>query len=341
MSQILSNFIFKKALVIGLGLVGGSLAKALKKSQTCEKIFACDLDEESLDLAKDEGVIFGASSNLEFFADEIPSFDLIIISTPLESYEEIFAEIGTKISSNSLVIDLGSVKNLNLKNLPKNFVPCHPIAGSANTGFEHSQADLFAEKKFIICAKDYDKRLDEIIAKIGAKKEILDAKKHDEIYALVSHLPQFLSFLTKEFSPKKIDDEFFKTAFRLDDSSPELWEDIFELNEENLEKFYLQFFDNLEKNIKNLPKLENKGAKAAPTFNEKFFEENFPAIFFRALVAKSLLEIAEIKTYQNYAGQGFVDFTSITEIFNFDAAKLNNLLAKNQSKIRKFFESIS
>lgn len=337
----MSNFIFKKALIIGLGVIGGSFAKTLKKFQICEKIFACDFDEESLDLAKSEGIIFAGSSNLEFFADEILSFDLIVIATPLASYEEIFAEISTKISPNSLLIDLGSVKNLGIKNLPKNFVPCHPIAGSAETGFENSQANLFFGKKFIICAQNYDKKLDEIIAKIGAKKEILDIKKHDEIYALVSHLPQFLSFLTKEFSPKKIDDEFFKTAFRLDNSSPELWEDIFELNEKNLEKFYLQFFDNLEKNIKNLQQLENKGAQAAVKFSEKFFEENFAAIFFRAVVAKSLLEIPEVKTHQNYAGQGFVDFTSIIEIFNFDAAKLHNLLTKNHSKIRKFFESIS
>ncbi len=346
---------FKKTLIIGLGLIGGSFAKALKKHKISNQIFACDLNSEVIEFASSGGIIDGGFDDLEYFSDEISNFDLIVLASPLSSYEDIFSQLEEKISSAAIIIDLGSIKDLKIKNLPKNFIPCHPIAGSQNSGFEHSSADLFQDKKFVICSQNPEaKKIVELVKKIGAQAEFLDAKKHDEIYALVSHLPQFLSFLTSEFSPKNIKDEFFKNAFRLDDSDPELWSEIFEMNEENLEKFYLKFFENLEKNVAISNPLEHAkfltlsvchpregGEGKLPFFDEKFLETNFAAIFFRALVVKSLLEIPQIKTFQNYTGSGFKDFTSIIEIVNYDQKKLADLIEKNRAKILKIFNSVS
>ncbi len=429
---------FQKTLIIGLGLIGGSFARALKQTDLSKKIFACDSDLETIDYAKNSGVIDEGFSDLDFLSDELSSFDFIVVATPLAAYDEIFFELK---NVNALVIDLGSIKNLDVENLPKNFVPCHPIAGSENAGFEHSDADLFSGKKFVICKEN--SRVAEVVKKIGAIPEFLEAKKHDEIYALVSHLPQFLSFLTAEFSPKKITNEFFKTAFRLDNSDPEIWSDIFEMNEENLEKFYEKFFDNLERNIngprnkcgvtsskremtssehgvtsskrevtssehgvtsskrevtsselevasseremtswecwvKDLrcllltnptlltnftllnnpalstnftlltdPELSTNSALStchpalvAGSIDQDFLTQNFAQIFFRVLVAKSLLEIPEIKKFQNYAGSGFRDFTSIVSVLNYDVEKLENLFAQNHKKILKFFNSL-
>ncbi len=344
--------LFQKTLIVGLGLIGGSFARALRQANVSKEIFACDTDEEVMDFAKNEGVI----DEVILLQENLSEFDFIILSAPLSSYEEIFEEISNRVSNKAIIIDLGSIKNFKIKNLPKNFIPCHPIAGSDKAGFENSKADLFLDKKFIICPENSDKnsltKLDEVIKKIGAKTEFLEAKKHDEIYALVSHLPQFLSFLTKEFSPKNIEDEFFKTAFRLDNSSPELWEDIFAMNGENLEKFYLEFFERLEENVNSFadgprnkcgvtPSVNCHPALVAGSSAEKFFEQNFAAIFFRALVAKSYLKIPKIKTFQNYAGTGFTDFTSITQILNHDPKKLRELIKKNQNQILKIFNSIS
>jgi len=334
--------LFQKTLIIGLGLIGGSFAKALRQNQISKEILACDLDSAAINLAKDEQVI----DNSITLEDNLSDFDFIVLATPLSAYKEIFDKIFNRLSDKTIFIDLGSIKELKLKNLPKNFIPCHPIAGSENNGFEHSSADLFLDKKFIICAENSEenslKKLTETIKKIGAKTEFLSAKKHDEIYALVSHLPQFLSFLTAEFSPKEIKDEFFKTTFRLDNSSPEIWDDIFKLNEKNLEKFYMQFFDELENVIENPQKIIEKNPTAKlPTFDEKFFEENFAAIFFRALIVSSYLKISQIKSFENYAGSGFRDFTSIISILNYDSQKLHDLIKKNQSKIFKIFDSIS
>ncbi len=360
--------LFQKTLIIGLGLIGGSFARALRQANVSKEIFAYDADEEVMDFAKNDGVI----DEVILLQENLSEFDFIILSAPLSSYEEIFEEISNRVSSKATILDLGSIKNFKIKNLPKNFIPCHPIAGSDKTGFENSKADLFLDKKFIICPENSEKnsleKLEKVIKRIGAKPEFLEAKKHDEIYALVSHLPQFLSFLTAEFSPKNIEDEFFKTAFRLDNSSPELWEDVFAMNAGNLEKFYLEFFERLEKNVNlvesgkdvilSLSKDDCSSTKSESSFdklrmtledklkmtlgkNEKFFEQNFPAIFFRALVAKSYLEIPKIKTFQNYAGTGFTDFTSITKILNHDPKKLRELIKKNQNQILKIFNSIS
>ncbi len=252
----MSKIIFQKTLIVGLGLIGGSFAKALRQHKISAEIFAFDLDLESIDLAKNDGVINGGADNFLMLEH---TFDLIVIAAPLAAYEEIFAEISEAISPKTIVIDLGSLKNFITeilpKNLAQNFVACHPIAGSEKNGFENSDAQLFLGKKFVICPtakNDLEavKKVENLAKEIGCSVELVDAKKHDEIYALVSHLPQFLSFLTKEFSPKNIKDEFFKTAFRLDDSDPEIWADIFELNDENMEKFYVEFFDALEKEIK-------------------------------------------------------------------------------------------
>ncbi len=327
---------FNKSLIIGLGLIGGSFARSLKQKDLSKKIFACDKDEEALNFAIEDNVVDEKTS----LDGDFSEFDLIVIATPLNSYKKIAEKLAHKINDKTLVIDLGSVKNLNLK--LKNFVACHPIAGSQNSGFENSSDTLFEGKKFVICpdlsALDKIDQAKKLAEKIGAIVELLDSKKHDEIYALVSHLPQFLSFLTKDFSPKNITDNFFKNAFRLDESSPEMWGDIFNLNQKNLEGFYLEFFDNLEKNVNNPNALFKEGKTS---FNEEFFINNFAAIFFRALVVASYLEIEKIKEFEPFCGQGFKDFTSIISIFSFDKNKLQNLLEKNRSKILSFVKEIS
>ena len=333
----------QKTLIIGLGLIGGSFAKALKTQEISNKIIACDLDEESLELAKSDNIIDGFFTDLTHLMDEIDSFDLIVVATPLSSYKEILAKIS---NVKSLVIDLGSVKNFQFKKLPQNFIPCHPIAGLENSGFEYSSADLFKNKKFIICKENA--QVTELAEKIGALPENMGSKKHDEIYALVSHLPQFLSFLTGEFSPKEITDELFAKAFRLDNSDPEIWDDVFKMNEENLENFYLEFFDNLEENLsKNAEELFEILTSLKPETTDLadssavFFDENSAAVLFRLIIAVSYLQIVKIKKFLPYAGSGFADFTSIIFVTNFDKEKTINLIAANKKQLDIFLQSIS
>ncbi len=332
----------KKILIIGLGLIGGSFAKALRAHKIGEEIFALDENIDTIEAAKNAGIINGFS-----VIDQ--SFDLIVIATPLSTYEKIIAQISDVKPQNSVIIDLGSLKEFVVKKIPKNleqnFVACHPIAGSDKSGFEHSFAELFLDKKFVICNKNNATKIAEnIINKIGGNVEFIDAKPHDEIYGLVSHLPQFLSFLTKEFSPKNNT----QNAFRLDNSSPDIWSDIFKINEKNLEKFYFEFFENLEKIVE---KLENKDfakiideISAQKTFNKNApCKEEFPLdenTLFRLIIVSSYLKIAKIKDFQNYAGSGFRDFTSIISVIECDKDSLLAAFAKNQKEILEFIKTI-
>ena len=343
----MSKNIFNKTLIIGLGLIGGSFAKALREHDISEEIFACDLNKESLLDAKSQKIIDG-----EFAIDsDLSGFDFIVIATPLSFYKEIFDKIKKTVSKRTIIIDLGSLKNFNIpKELSNNFVGCHPIAGSQENGFEVSDVNLFLEKKFVICPQEENSKIIANLAtRIGARVEFMEAKKHDEIYALVSHLPQFISFLTKEISPKNIKDNFFKNAFRLNDSAPEIWEDIFKMNQANLEKFYINFFENLAEIMEQLDdgkkiqdlSINNSSNLDLIDFDEDYFIANFAEIFFRSIIVASYLQIPQIKTYQESAGKGFTDFTSIINILNYQPEKLQNLFEKNRAKIFKFFDLIS
>lgn len=346
---------FNKILVIGLGLIGGSFARACRKNNASKEIYAFDLDTKSLTLAQKYGVIDGSITNLE---KDIAQFDLIALATPLSTYDAILEKILPALSETAIIIELGSVKDIEIKNeiltesIKSRFIPCHPIAGSDKTGFDNSDADLFVDKKFIICPEDTDEKalqlIEALATKIGAYPELIDAQDHNEIYALVSHLPQFLSFLSLEYSPKNITDKFFKKAFRLNDSDPDLWDEIFKLNDENMEDFYSDFFDNLadfvekfeeEKFSEMLKDMDfSKGEQEA--FDRQFLEDNFAQIFFRLVFAVSYLKVDGLESVKDFAGSGFKDFTSITSILHLGEDILVRLITKNQTKIFKLFESL-
>lgn len=346
-----------KILIIGLGLIGGSFAKALRHKNVAAEIWAFDTNIETINLAKKSGAINGFA----VLDHGLKDFDLIVIATPLAFYQDILEKISEINPQNSTIIDLGSLKEPVLKKLPQNlqenFVACHPIAGSDKSGFENSSLDLFIDKKFVICkgkntSEKSIKIVENLANKIAAKPDFIDAKVHDQIYALVSHLPQFLSFLTKEFSPKKQENDFIKTAFRLDNSAPELWEDIFKMNEKNLEKFYFEFFDNLtnfakkiENNnysellldLKNIVAFSNKNSEI-PDF-KGFAEQS--SIIFRLFIVASYLQIDKIGGLQNYAGSGFKDFTSIISILKSDQTLLLQTLKTEQKNILSLIKKIS
>lgn len=312
----MTKFLFKNINIIGLGLLGGSLAKACKKYGVGEKIYGFDADKSQTDFALENKIIDGI-----YNFSSSSSEDLIIICAPLSRYEEIFKKIGATLedqkkyldenlqtmSEKPIIIDVGSLKDfttqlstfLLIKN-KINFIPCHPIAGSEKSGVVNSDADLFNGKKVIITPYENIKYDENHIKKvklfweiIGSKTdqvpmkelvESINSKEHDKIFALVSHLPQFLSFIAKE-DFKNGENEILNRHFRLQNSNPRIWQEIFKLNEKNL-RYYLDFF------VKNLDNFQN---------------ENH-----RLVLVESFLKIPDIKKFEKYAGSGFKDFTAIS-----------------------------
>ncbi len=329
----------KRILIIGLGLMGGSLARAITKHNLAEQIYAFDSNLDNINLAKNQNIIDGFAMIDETIAD----FDLIVIASPLSSYKDIFLQLAKYDLQDTIIMDLGSLKDFIKPILPKkiaaNFVPCHPIAGSEKTGFDNSNEDLFFNKKFIICGNKTvaAQLVEKMITKIGANIEFIDSKQHDKIYALISHLPQFLSFLTKDFSPKMTENDLLKTSFRLDDSSSEIWGDIFKINEKNLEKYYNEFYNNIQyfkkdietnnfnKIITQSLDIQQSNMYGVVTISNKNLDEK---ILFRYIIVLGYLKIKDIAMLKSYAGSGFRDFTSIISLLELNEENL--ILHKKQ-----------
>lgn len=349
----MSDYISNKTLIIGLGLIGGSMAKAFRQFGVAKQIYAIDQDGETCLKAIDEKIIDQQIA----INDDLKEYDLIVLATPLNNFSEILNLITNKIDPNATIFDVGSVKNLKGITAPENLVWCHPIAGSHHQGLQFSEANLFAQKKFWICnnqKNSHTQKVYEIAQKIQANPDYIDANLHDEIYGLVSHLPQFLAFLTRDLTEVEFKHDFFKRCFRLNLSNEKIWHDIFILNQTNLENFYHEFFDNLIEQIENLAKFKMDSKILYSQFDGfvdknfiadknliKEFAENFDIIFFNFLIVLCYLKIAKIKTYQSYAGSGFIDFTYLVNIAKISPDIFDKLLTKNLNKIYNLFDQIS
>lgn len=358
---------FQKSLIVGLGLIGASFAKSLRKANLSDEIFACDINFDSIIAAEDDGLIDGGKDSISSFAN-LDEFDLIVIAIPLSAYDDTVSEILNLVADNVLILDLSSLSvvvgfDVLPKELRDNFVFCHPIAGSEKSGFENSSANLFLGKKFVICSESKTSKFVEktvaLIEEIGGRAELsLNANSHNEIYALVSHLPQFLSFLTAEYLPQNITDKFFSNAFRLSNSDPEIWQGedgIFALNEKNIEEFYIEFFDYLYAYIPRIAEQDLSsiieeiqeshrifGVKEEIEFKEDFLSKNAAAIFLQIFIVLSYLKISKIKNYMKHAGSGFKDFISIINIVkNIEPEELENLLQKEGKNVISLLKEIT
>lgn len=265
---------FKTASIIGVGLIGGSLALALKKRGLVNKVIGYGRNEERLRSALELGIIDEFTTSLK----ESSSAELIVLSTPLGVFEKIVAELALVLKKGTVLIDVGSVKEWVVNKIEKilpegvHFVGTHPIAGSDKTGFENARADLFEGAKVVITpTENTDKsaidRVSELWRKVGAFVEFMSAKEHDRVYALMSHLPHLISFCMVN-TVAEIDKNLinyagsgFRSFTRIAKSSPELWGDIFIMNSENILNCLNVFSEKIEEMKKlildkNLEKLK-------------------------------------------------------------------------------------
>lgn len=292
------QFLFNKINIIGLGLIGGSIAKSCQKHHIARIIAGFDIDKTTTDLALSHKII----DELYDFESEISNNDLTIIASPLFGYETIFKKLAGRLNK-SIVIDIGSLKFCAVnwtKNIlgdeAANFIACHPIAGSDKSGISNADADLFLGKKVIITPTTINKQNDikkvELFwHKIGSNVDFLDPIEHDKIFALVSHLPQFLAFMAQEDYVNG-DDVILNQHFRLQNSNPKIWQEIFVLNRENIE-YYLRFYlENIDKFLQNS-------------------DHNDDLIFRRIAVVSCFLNLPDIEKFKSFSGTGFKDFTAI------------------------------
>jgi len=195
---------FKKVGIIGLGLLGGSIAKALKNKRGSTLICSLARTNPEQLLASQSDALDLEFTTLEEMAQEV---DLIVIASPLSTVMSIAKEIALlqKVRTKKLiVIDIGSVKGEitklfeSLSTTQVEFIATHPMAGSEKQGFANSKTSLFVEKPWVITphkknTDDCLKQIETLITFLGADPIVLDASIHDEYAALISHVPYILS----------------------------------------------------------------------------------------------------------------------------------------------------
>ncbi len=248
----------KRAVVIGVGLIGGSLSKALREAGAVETIVGVGLTEHSLMRAVQLGVI--DEYNLDAVA-AVADADLIIIATPVLSTETVLAEIKDAVPATAVITDVGSAKGIVVKacervfgKVPPRFVLGHPIAGSEKSGVDAAKIDLYRNHSVILTPlDDTDSEALALVRSLwrvtGAKVLEMDVEHHDHVLASTSHLPHLLAYsLVDTLAKQNENQEIFRYAAggfadftRIASSDPTMWHDIFFANKsavlESLDKF--------------------------------------------------------------------------------------------------------
>jgi len=278
---------FKKVCIIGCGLIGSSIARAIKKKKLSNQIVSSNRSEITNKRVIKLNIVDDSSADIKKMVRES---DLVIIATPLSSYKDVIFKIKNSLKNGAILTDVGSVKkkviSLIEKNIPKNisWISSHPIAGTEESGPDSGFADLFKNRWCILTpsnqTKDKDIKLLELFwKKIGSRVDIMDAKQHDYILSITSHIPHLIAYnivhTTLNIKKKKNRDIIKYSAGGLRDftriaaSNPIMWRDIFVQNRENMSKMIDKFIENLKdlkkaiknKNEKKLEKIFTKTKK--------------------------------------------------------------------------------
>jgi len=255
---------FKKICIIGCGLIGSSIARAVKQNNLAEKIVSSNRSEEVNKKVIELKIVDESNPNARKMVEDS---ELTIIATPLSSYENIILKIKDSLKSGSILTDVGSVKegvlSLVEKHVPENvsWIASHPIAGTEESGPGAGFSELFKNRWCILTpsnkAKEKDVNLLKVFwEKIGSKVDIMEATKHDYILSITSHIPHLIAYnminTTINIQDEKKSEIIKYSASGLRDftriaaSNPIMWRDIFIQNKKNTSEMINKFINNLE-----------------------------------------------------------------------------------------------
>ncbi len=237
----------KNILIVGLGLIGGSVARGLRANGFAGQLWACGRDEAPLRKAQSEGVIDQWSTQLLEIA---PKADLILLAVPTLSMRRLLEILKDAVPADTIITDAASVKGSVLEDLhavwghvPANFVLGHPIAGSERSGYDASIADLYKDRRVILTpvaqtAAPALQTVTHLWESLGAQVSEMSVQDHDAVLAATSHLPHLLAYsLVNTLSAQNQIDDIFRYAAggfagftRIAGSDPIMWRDIFLAN---------------------------------------------------------------------------------------------------------------
>lgn len=258
---------FKKLTIIGVGLIGGSLAMALRKKGMVGEIVGVGRSVSNLELAVKLDVIDKFTTDA---AAGVLGADLVVIATPVASVPDVVKKIAASLKQGAIVTDVGSVKKSIVKEAEKMlpsgvyFVGGHPVAGTEESGVGAAFPALFETRKCILTPtaktdKEALKKVKEIWEAAGSEVIVMDAEKHDCILAAVSHLPHVIAYSlvntvddVRDFEESILNYSAggFRDFTRIASSSPEMWRDICLLNRRAI----LDMIDRFEEKLSALKK---------------------------------------------------------------------------------------
>jgi len=266
---------FGKISIIGCGLIGSSILRALEEKKLAKKISVHDKSNRVMEYLK-KNFTADICSNL---TESTKDADLIIISAPLSSYKEILLSIKSNLKEGSILTDTGSAKkevnkiinNLGLKNI--SWIASHPIAGTEDSGPTAGFSSLFKNRWCILSAdkqvaKDKIENLEKFWSKLGSKVKVMSFEDHDYVLSLTSHLPHAVAYSIVRTAINN-EDKFkndviqysaggLRDFTRIAASDPLMWKDIFIDNSENI----LKVLDNYSKNLDDIKRaIKNKDSE--------------------------------------------------------------------------------
>ena len=263
---------FNSIAIIGVGLIGSSIARAIKENNISNTVYGIDKSLDNIKICEELKIISKGYKSLDELDNQI---DLIIICTPLGTYEDIFSSLNSFVRKKTIITDVGSTKvsvieeyrNLINNNFIK-FVPSHPIAGLEKSGPKYGFAELFENRFCIITPFQNNNNDTNTIINfwklIKMQVEIMEAEHHDRIMAMTSHLPQLIAY-SIVFTADELEDQLkeevlkysaagFRDFTRLAGSDPIMWRDIYSKNKNSVIEMLGRFSEDLstlQKAIRN------------------------------------------------------------------------------------------
>ena len=259
------NNTFEKVCIVGLGLIGGSIGLAIKRSNISNQITGYARSNSTLERAIELGLVDSVKDNLK---DAVNNSDLVILATPLSTFRELVEEMSPFLKKGCIITDTGSAKLTvieDLKDILPNgveFVPGHPIAGTEESGPDAGFAELFDNRWCILTpTEDNSSNAVDLVKgfweSIGSKVEIMDPMHHDKVLAITSHIPHLIAFNivgtannlanVTEKEVVKYSAGGFRDFTRIAASDPKMWSDIFTYNSDAVLEMLDLFSNDLAK----------------------------------------------------------------------------------------------
>jgi cyclohexadieny/prephenate dehydrogenase len=259
----MSERLFDRVAIIGIGLIGSSLARVIRRDNPTTHIVACARRAETLDAVRRLAIVDEATDDP---VAAVAGADLVVLATPLSAYAEIARKIARALKPGAIVTDVGSVKEAAVRDLkpllPKgvHFVPGHPVAGTEHSGPEAGFAEMFADRWCILTP--LDETDPDAVAKITklwrlAKMKVvtMPADHHDKVLAVTSHLPHLIAY-TIVGTATELEQDLrsevvaysaggFRDFTRIAASDPVMWRDIFLANSEAVLELLQRFSEDL------------------------------------------------------------------------------------------------